>query len=346
MTKQSQFSTTIPIWTYAYGEPESIGKIKTRPSDFIVEEQLPFQPSGSGEHAFLQIEKKGENTEYVARLLARFAGVRQRDIGYAGLKDRHAITTQWFSVWMPGRDDLDWVLIETENIKVLQATRHLKKLKRGVLSGNKFQLLIRDWLGNKALFEEQLQQIKEQGFPNYFGLQRFGREGQNINKALSIFEGTKVKREQRGIYLSATRSYLFNQMLAERVKENNWSTIISGDVLIFDRSNSYFQSNSLDEVLLQRVEAGELHPTGLLFGKGEVETKEAAFCIERNIIEKNPLLADGLIKFGLTQDRRTLRVFATDFQWNFQTESTVLLQFSLPAGSYATSLLREVVSLV
>ena len=319
MTKQLQFSTKIPIWTYAYGEPESIGKIKTMPNDFIVEEQLPFQPYGSGEHAFLQIEKKGENTEYIARLLARFAGVRQRDIGYAGLKDRHAITTQWFSVWMPGRDDLDWKLIETENIKVLQATRHLRKLKRGVLLGNKFQLLIRDWLGNKALFEEQLQQVKEQGFPNYFGPQRFGREGQNINKALSIFEGTKVKRDQRGIYLSAARSYLFNQVLAERVKESNWNHVVSGDVLIFDRSNSYFQSDSLDEVLLQRVKVGELHPTGMLFGKGDVETKEAAFCIERDVIEKNPLLANGLVNFGLTQDRRALRVFAMDFQWNFQT---------------------------
>ena len=144
MTNSNQAKVEIPVWEFAYGGPNSTGKIKTVPDDFIVEEQLPFQPEGDGEHVFLQIEKCGENTEYVARLLARFAGVRQRDVSYAGLKDRHARTTQWFSVWLPGKDAPDWQQIETESIKVVLSQRHARKLKRGVLSGNRFEIVIRE----------------------------------------------------------------------------------------------------------------------------------------------------------------------------------------------------------
>jgi len=225
----------------------------------MVQEILSFQPEGSGEHAFLQIQKQGENTEYVARLLARFAGVRQRDIGYAGLKDRHGRTTQWFSVWLPGKEDPDWSQLETPSIQVLQAVRHARKLKRGVLSGNRFQLLIRDWAGDKSRLEMQLQCIKKSGFPNYFGSQRFGHQGQNVNKALALLQGAKVKRELRSIYLSAVRSYLFNQILSQRIIANNWNQAIAGDVFIFmcvswDTHVSFsFISKILCEVCFSRI---------------------------------------------------------------------------------------------
>ena len=139
----------IPVWPYVYGQPSGLGKIRSVPEDFIVKENLAFEPSGEGEHAFLQIEKTGENTDYVARQLARFANVRQRDVSYAGLKDRHAVTTQWFSVWLPGKADPDWTQFETNSMKVLHSVRHARKLKRGVLSGNSFKLIIRDWQGDK-----------------------------------------------------------------------------------------------------------------------------------------------------------------------------------------------------
>ncbi|MBL6986147.1 MAG: tRNA pseudouridine(13) synthase TruD, partial [Methylobacter sp.] len=201
----------IPIWPYVYGGPSGIGKIRSLPEDFVVMENLSFEPSGAGEHAFLQIQKKGENTEFVARQLSRFAGVRQRDVSYAGLKDRYAVTTQWFSVWLPGKAGPDWTQFETNTIKVLHSVRHAKKLKRGVLSGNSFKLVIRDWQGDQAKTIQQLEQIKANGIANYFGSQRFGNQGQNVNKALAMFEGAKVGREQRSIYLSAARSYLFNR---------------------------------------------------------------------------------------------------------------------------------------
>ena len=345
MTNNNQAIVEIPVWKYAYGGPNSTGKIKTIPDDFIVEEQLPFQAEGEGEHVFLQIEKCGENTEYVARLLARFAGVRQRDVSYAGLKDRHARTTQWFSVWLPGKEAPDWQQIETESIKVVQSQRHARKLKRGVLSGNRFEIVIREWQGDKAELEQQLQQIKTNGFPNYFGVQRFGHQGQNVNKALALFQGEKVRREQRSMYLSAARSYLFNLLLDKRIRADNWNQAVYGDVLVFDQSNSYFKTGQPDASVLERVNAGEIHPTGMMFGKGERETKDQALDIEESIINTNLTLTAGLIKFDLKNDRRALRVLVRDLQWKFLADSELRLCFSLPAGSYATSLLREVVEL-
>jgi len=343
MTNSNQTLVEIPVWEYAYGGPNSTGKIKTIPDDFIVEEQLPFQPEGEGEHVFLQIEKCGENTEYVARLLARFAGVRQRDVSYAGLKERHARTTQWFSVWLPGKEAPGWGQVETENIKVLQSMRHARKLKRGVLSGNRFEIVIRDWQGDKAMLEQQLQQIKTNGIPNYFGLQRFGHQGQNVNKALTLFQGKKMKREQRSIYLSAARSYLFNLLLDKRIRADNWNRALCGDVLVFDQSNSYFKTGQPDTSVLERINTGEVHPTGMMFGKGEQETKDQALEIEESIINANQSLTDGLIKFDLKSDRRPLRVLVRDLHWKFLSDLELRLCFSLPAGSYATSLLREVV---
>jgi len=343
MTNSNQAKVEIPVWEFAYGGPNSTGKIKTVPDDFIVEEQLPFQPEGDGEHVFLQIEKCGENTEYVARLLARFAGVRQRDVSYAGLKDRHARTTQWFSVWLPGKDAPDWQQIETDSIKVVLSQRHARKLKRGVLSGNRFEIVIREWQGDKAKLEQQLQQIKTNGIPNYFGVQRFGHQGQNVNKALSLFQGEKVKREQRSIYLSAARSYLFNLLLDKRICTDNWNQAVNGDVFVFDQSNSYFKTEQPDTSVLERINTGEIHPTGMMFGKGEQETKDQALEIEQSIINANQALTDGLIKLDLKNDRRPLRVLVQDLQWEFLADSELRLYFSLPAGSYATSLLREVV---
>lgn len=343
MTEIHQSTIQIPQWTRVYGNQLGLGKIKTKPADFIVKEQLAFQPDGTGEHVFLQIEKSGENTEYVARLLARFAGVRQRDVSFAGLKDRHAITTQWFSVWLPGKEDPDWSQLEIDSIKILQVLRHARKLKRGVLSGNAFQIRIRELQGDKVLLEQTLEQIKENGFANYFGVQRFGQQGQNINKALALFGGAKVKREQRSIYLSAARSYLFNELLAKRIVDGSWNKALSGDVLIFDKSNSYFKADQIDDSVLDRVKNAEIHPAGMMYGKGKAETSDQALLIENDIIKHNQALAEGLIKFDLSSDRRALRVMANDLQWQFEDEGHLLLNFTLPAGSYATSLIRELI---
>ena len=335
----------IPLWNFAYTSPATNGHIKSQASDFIVEEQLSFSPEGTGEHVFLQIQKTGENTEYIARLLARTAGVRQRDIGFAGLKDRHAITTQWFSIWLPGKESPDWSIIETENIKILHITRHTRKLKRGALTGNQFSLLIRNFSGDKQRCEQQLNAIKTQGFPNYFGMQRFGIQGQNINTALALFAGIKkLKPQQRSLYLSAARSYLFNQILSQRVHLNNWNTVIPGDVLMFNDSKSHFKVEKLDNNLIERITTLSLHATACLYGKGDLATDDEALVIEQQIISEYPNLTTGLLKFNTEMDRRALRAVPERFNWQFIDEQQLHLAFFLHSGSYATALLREIIS--
>ncbi len=333
----------MPLWPYVYGQPAGTGKIRSLPEDFIVKENLAFEPSGSGEHAFLQIEKKGENTEYVARQLARFANVRQRDVSYAGLKDRHAITTQWFSVWLPGKADPDWAVFETDSMKVLQSVRHARKLKRGVLSGNSFKLRVRDWQGDKDQTIAQLEAMKNNGIANYYGSQRFGNEGQNVNKALVMFLGAKVGREQRSLYLSAVRSYLFNQILAYRVDHENWNQPLKGDTYVFDLSNSSFKSSESDPEIIRRLAEKEIHPTCALFGKGDVGVSGDVLALEKCIADAYPQLVEGLVAFGVETDRRALRVNVSDLQWQFIPEEVLELVFTLPAGSYATSVLREII---
>ena len=333
----------LPEWAYAFGGPSGSGDIKTEPDDFIVEEILSFEPEGSGEHVCLHIEKAGENTEYIARLLARHAGVRQRDIGYAGLKDRHGRTKQWFSIWLPGKSDPDWSALESEQLKILHTTRHARKLKRGVLNGNCFAIRIRHCQGDRQLTEQQLQQIKVQGFPNYFGEQRFGHQGRNIDKALDMFAGTRVKPEQRSIYLSAARSYLFNLILAERISQQTWIKALPGDVFKLNQTNSHFVADSIDQTLLDRLQSGDIHPTGALWGKGENPARFEIQALEQKIVSNHSKLVDGLLKAGLEHDRRALRVIPDNFVWQYIAKDDLHLSFTLPAGSYATALLRELI---
>ena len=325
---------------FVYGEPSGTGNIRTIPEDFVVIENLSFEPSGAGEHVFLFIEKIGENTEYVARQIAKFANVKQRDVSFAGLKDRHAVTQQWFSVQVPIKTNLDWTAFHTDSIKVLQTVRHIRKLKRGVLSANQFKITIRDWQGDREKTEQQLSAIKANGIANYFGEQRFGHEGQNVTKALAMFEGVKVGREQRSLYLSAARSELFNQILARRVLNQTWNKALAGEYCVLNHSHSYFKVDELSDEINRRIADADIHPSAVLWGKGNSELSE----IEQQVIAANQLLADGLCAEGLEQDRRALRMMVSDLTWQFD-DSLLILEFSLAAGSYATTLLREIIAL-
>lgn len=335
---------TLPIWSFAYGSPAGEGEIRVLPEDFIVEETLSFEPSGNGEHVFLQIQKTGENTEFVARQLARFAQVRQRDIGFAGLKDRHAVTTQWFSVWLPKGEELNWQDFSNETIKVLTVTRHARKLKRGVLANNRFILTIRNWRGDEENTITQLNAIKNHGVPNYYGLQRFGHLGQNVVKALEMFAGKKIGREQRSLYLSAARSFLFNQLLSTRIDEQNWASGLEGDVFMIEGSRSLFPCDMIDETISRRLAENQLHPTGTLFGKGNTRLTSTALMLEQNLFQKFSSFTQGLLEFDLETDRRALRVMLQNLTWQFG-ENTLKLSFNLPAGSYATSMLREIIAI-
>lgn len=332
-----------PDWPNTYGGPPGGGLIRQSPEDFKVEEVLPFTPSGEGEHLFLFIEKRGENTDYVARQLAKFAGVLARDVGYAGLKDRQAVTRQWFSIWLPGKPMPDWQHWDQENISLIDITRHHKKLKRGVLTGNKFSLMIRQWDGDVKHTEHVLNTIAVGGIANYYGAQRFGHQGKNIEKALSLFQGQTFKRNQRSLYLSAARSFIFNCILARRIELENWNQVVAGDVLQFEGSNSFFRTDVVDSVLTARVSALELHPTGCLWGLGNVPEHGDAWHIEQTILTQYSELRDGLEAMDLKIGRRALRVVVDNLTWAFTDVQTLRLSFFLPAGSYATALLKEII---
>ncbi|MGB5938778.1 MAG: tRNA pseudouridine(13) synthase TruD, partial [Rhodanobacter sp.] len=253
----------------AFGEPPLTARLRSAPEDFRVEEILGYDADGVGEHALLWVEKRGANTDWVARELAKFAGVPQVAVGYAGLKDRHAVTRQAFSVQLAGKPDPDWSTFPHAEVKVLAATRHSRKLKRGALRGNRFVLVLREAAGDRAATERVLEQIAARGVPNYFGEQRFGREGGNVAQARAMFAGRRVDRDQRSFLLSAARSHIFNAVLAARVERGAWDTPLEGEIWSLAGSRSWFGPEPFTEALAGRLARADIHPSGPLWGQGE-----------------------------------------------------------------------------
>ena len=318
--------------------------LRSKPEYFQVDEQLPFEPDGSGGHVWLQIQKRGINTDWLATELAKFAGVPTVAVGYAGLKDRHAVTVQWFSINMEGFDEPNWSEIESEDIKIITQTRHGKKLKRGVLTGNRFKLRLTNLQGDKTSWETALKKIQQQGVPNYLGEQRFGHQGGNLHRVDHWFSTGKApkKRNQKSMYLSAARSWLFNLVVAERIKQQNWSTAIAGDVMLLAGTRgSVFNVDDIDDTIIRRVDEMDIHPTAVLWGRGRSQVQDECLALEQQTLNDWQDWQQGLEKAGLSQERRALRLYPSDFDWQFIDDEQLELSFFLPAGCYATSVMRE-----
>ena len=331
-------TTALP---YAYGGPVITGLMRAQPADFRVEEILGFEPSGEGEHAFLLVEKTGANTEWVARQLAAAAGVLPMAVGYAGLKDRHAITRQTFTVQLPGRVDPDWTATVIPGASVLASTRHNRKLKRGAHRGNRFRILLRDVRGDRDVAESRLATIRAGGVPNYFGEQRFGRDGQNVSLAQALFAGRRMPRPQRSIALSAARSEMFNAVLAARVANANWDRALEGEVWMLDGTHAIFGPEVWNDDLARRLAALDIHPTGPLWGRGDLRSADAVRALELAAIEAYPTLTSGLERAGLEQERRALRLAVGDLVGEWEGEYSLVLDFHLGVGAFATTVLRE-----
>lgn len=327
----------------AWGEPLGTGRIRSVAEDFQVVEVPLLAPSGEGEHSWLCVQKRDSNTQWVARQLARFADVPLSAISYAGLKDRHAVTEQWFSVQLAGRDDPDWSALQHPDFKVLSATRHARKLKTGTLRGNRFKLRIRDVSAAPDALQQRLEQLRDGGFPNYFGEQRFGHRGDNLVEAARLFQQPKrrLPRAKRGIYLSAVRSALFNRVLSARVEAGLWQRAIPGDALQLDGKSACFVAETLDDDIQRRVESLQLHPTGPLCGEGEPLCRGDAVAFESAQLQDCEDWIEGLKSARLAAARRALRVVPRDMHWVEESAGTWMLALYLPAGSYATSLLSE-----
>ena len=331
-----------PDWLHAYGQPRVHARIKSKPDDFIVIEHLPFELTGSGQHVFLKIRKRQRNTADVAKALARFAQLAHSSVGYAGLKDKEADTQQWFSVDLAGKAEPDWSQLSSDSLSICEKARHNKKLRVGAVKNNEFQLLLRDIDGDRNDLNKRLDMVKESGVPNYFGEQRFGRGFENITQGLKLIRGElKLRNRQlRGIYYSALRSFLFNEVLSARVKEHSWNLALPGEILILDGSRSFFIAQSIDAEIERRLAEFDIHPSGPLPGK--VSGRDVSpGQLEQHILVDYADWCESLAAAGIQAMRRPLRVRPLDMQWSWIDENDLQLRFLLPAGCYATSVVRE-----
>lgn len=313
--------------------------LRSVPGDFRVSELLDLEFDDHGEHDWLRIEKTDVNTAWLARRLADFAGIPARDVGYAGLKDRHAVTRQWFSVRRPGGGGADWSALRLPGVSVLDTARHGRKLKRGAHRGNAFELRLRDVDGDVL---PRLAHIARHGVPNYFGEQRFGHAAGNLLLAEALIAGRRLKRDKRSIGLSAARSFLFNCVLDQRIGDETWNCLRQGDVVNLDGSNSVFDLATVDASAARRCKELDIHPSGPLWGRGRDAPGQRLLPAELDAVKAHAKLCAGLERLA-DAGRRALRVRVRDLEWELD-GTTLSLSFALGRGSYATAVLREFVA--
>jgi tRNA pseudouridine13 synthase len=333
------------LWPRASERLPGSALIRCQPEDFKVAEQLGFELSGEGEHCFLHLQKRQLNSLDVLQRVSALSAVPPRDIGYSGLKDRNAVTRQWFSVAMAGRVEPDWHTLEADgDVKVLAVGRHSRKLRRGVHRANRFTLVLRALSGEQAALEERLQALRTAGAPNYFGEQRFGRNGSTLEQAQRwMRNGRRISRDKRSLYFSALRAYIFNRMLAQRVERGDWNAVVPGDMCMLHGTRSHFRCEEVTDDIRDRVASGDIHPGLPLWGRGHAGSDSRLRDMQPDFPPDCRNIADFLEAAGLELAWRSARLLADDFCWQFCDDGTLRLEFSLGAGCYATALLGEFV---
>ncbi|HGJ5854485.1 tRNA pseudouridine(13) synthase TruD [Arsenophonus nasoniae] len=337
---------TVTALQWLHGKPVASGAIKLTAEDFIVRENLGFLPEGEGEHLMVYVRKKGCNTQFVAEQLARFVGISPRSVSYAGLKDRQAVTEQWFCLHLPGKEDPDINQFSLAGCEILLAKRQKRKLRIGSLKGNDFEITLRQISDQRAV-ETRLQQIKILGVANYFGEQRFGRAGNNLVQAERWAKGEiEVKqRNKRSFYLSAVRSVIFNFIVSERILNNKIHQIIDGDVMQLTGSGSWFVAKREELPQLQeRLQAGAIQITAPLYGEKELGTQSVAKLFEQQCLTHFSVLLPLLQAERTNLIRRAIIVVPQNMHWEWLEKQTLKLSFSLPKGSFATSVIRELIN--
>jgi tRNA pseudouridine13 synthase len=329
----------------AWGAPVGSALIRCIPEDFRVSEILGFELSGEGEHVFLYLQKRQLNSAQLLQRLSEVAQVAQRDIGMSGLKDRNAVTQQWFSVGLAGRPEPDWRALEREgDVSVLKVGRHVRKLKRGVHRANRFTLVLREVKGELAAVERRLQKIRDQGVPNYFGEQRFGRNGSTLEQARRWMAGARrISRTQRSLYFSALRSHVFNRLLAERVQAGSWNTVIPQDICMLHGTRSFFSCAAVTDEIQARAAGKDIHPGLPMWGRGTAEFVSWRDGVPAEVLDQCRDVCDFLEKSGPDLAWRPARMMPDDFSWQFCDDGRLQLDFALGAGSYATALVAEFV---
>ena len=323
---------------YPYGEPETRAVLKSTATDFEVEEILGFEPLDEGEHLFLWVEKSGLGTMELITRIAKDHGLSERDFGYSGQKDKHALTRQWLSLHLPGKE-APFALPAGHGYRVLRQLRHNKKLRPGTHKFNRFSLCLREVheLSDKA--QQQLDSLQAQGFANYFGHQRFGRKQDNVKQALAQLGTRKLKRGRKSMLLSSLRSHLFNRILSSRIELGHWESPIAGDVFMLRGSHSIF-SDKLDAALLERHRQQDISVCASLYGAGRSLMSAEAAEIEQAVFAEQAEIIDCLQRNDSRLQMRPLRVAAESFSYDHDPAAGLLrLELSLPTGSYVTTML-------
>ena len=324
----------------AHGAPLARGILRAEPEDFLVEEDLGFSASGTGQHVLLKVQKRNANTQWVARELAKLCGCHPRDVGYAGLKDRRAVAVQWLTV-PKSKLTLDaWREVRHPEFDVLQADAHSRKLPRGALAGNRFAIRIRAIDIADDVLATRVAEISRRGVPNYFGPQRFGHDGANLAR---IADGERLRPQERGFVLSAARSLVFNAVLAQRVIEGSWDRVEAGDLANLDGRGSIFPVDAVDSTLTERMAQLDIHPTGPLWGGGEPSSRHRIADLETRIAEQFQQPCALTADAGMDQERRALRLAVRDLAWERETGGPMVIRFRLTRGSFATTVLREII---
>jgi tRNA pseudouridine13 synthase len=338
---------------FAWGAPLASGVLRSTPDDFNVDEILGFDAAGAGPHALLVVRKRGANTEWVARELARAVGCKPFEVGFAGLKDRNAVTTQHFTVPRGKRAAAEFVGFAGEGFEVLKADPHQRKLPRGALAGNRFDIVVRGMDCDPAALSRRLDDIAAGGVPNYFGPQRFGRDAGNLAAVMSaagtIAAGGGRGRERgrgrsdQGFMFSAARSLIFNAILAERVRAGTWNRLGAGDVANLDGRGSVFVVDVADATLESRLAALEIHPTAPLVGDGVPMSGADVASLETNVAERFPEALAVIRAERMNAERRALRIRVRDLTHEYA-HGDLRVRFALDAGSFATTVLRELLT--
>ncbi|WP_040523685.1 tRNA pseudouridine(13) synthase TruD [Aliiglaciecola lipolytica] len=334
-------------WLHQQSPPLSTGTIKSCYADFIVREELGYELTGEGEHIHLWVQKEGLNTAFVAEQIAKFCQLPLRAISYAGRKDKHAQTQQWFGVHAPGKQSFAWQNMQLEGLTILASKRHNKKLRVGALKGNRFELVVRDVTEPQQL-SARLEFIKQHGVPNYYGAQRFGesrhhQSGGNLTLAQCMLNGEVIRnRNKRSMAISALRSWLFNEFIHQRIKRDIYANPMPGEVCILTGSNSFFIAQKIDPETHTRLAKNDIVLSAPMWGSGELASIDAVREFEQDIAACHTNVCNLLESLGLKQERRSISVKPTGLEWQIH-ENTLNIQFSLPAGCFATSVLRELI---
>lgn len=344
---------TTDHWAYAGTPPGASATFKQYPADFVVEEDLGYALTGEGEHQLIYVEKVNTNTAFVAEQLAKFAGIPLRNVTYAGRKDKYALTRQWFGLHMPGKPDVDFSALDLPGVSIVSQTRHNKKLRTGQLKGNRFTITLRHVTDTDSIVSA-LARLSEEGVPNYYGEQRFGvmrmtddgspSVGGNLALAARMAAGETIRnRNKRSMALSALRSWLFNECVSARISQGTLNKVISGDALVLAGSNSFFIHDGDTATLQQRYDEQDLAPSAPLWGRGSLPSQDEALALEISVANAWPDVTRCLEEGGLKQERRPVKIWPEQLEWHAGGD-TLTLSFSLPAGCFATSVLRECVN--